>query len=282
MDFRRKVKARMEKKTEIKVGEEVGKLVEKEEKARDKNRMKTGIAEEEMMVNEEVGNMADKTDQDEGEGEVVAGQRRKLNQDQQAREKGDEVKEYPCPNCYNMFPGVEVLTNHFKNCYAVNSGFNASNEVADELKGGVSKKVDQDRKAGDLRDKFPCHQCGKIFYSMVGLGIHNSKYCKEDIDKEEVEMMEDESSDPTWEISTKKDRPKVKMFKCPDSDCKTKMKSKSALKQHIDIVHGNKAIKCPESDCNAKLKSKSTLKQHIDFVHGDRRFPCKVLSCKRR
>ena len=61
IDFRRKVKARMEKKTEIKVGEEVGKLVEKEEKARDKNRMKAGIAEEEMMVNEEGGNMADKT-----------------------------------------------------------------------------------------------------------------------------------------------------------------------------------------------------------------------------
>ena len=273
----------MEKKTDFKVGEEVGKLVGKGGKVEDKNRMKTGIArvEEEMVVNKEVGNMADKTDQDEGEGEVVVGQRRKLNQNQLARKKGDEVKEYPCPNCYNMFPGVEVLTNHFKNCYAVNSGFNGSNEVA-ELKGGVSKKVDHDRKAGDLRDKFPCHQCGKIFYSMVGLRIHNSKYCKEEIDKEEMEMMEDESSDPTWEIPTKKERPKVKIFKCPESDCKIKLFSKSAMKQHIDIVHGNKAIKCPESDCNAKLKSKSTLKQHVDFVHGERHFPCKVLSCKRR
>ena len=133
-----------------------------------------------------------------------------------------------------------------------------------------------------LRDKFPCQQCGKIFYSLVGLRIHNSKCCKEDIDKEEMEMMEDEGSDPTWEMSTKKDRSKVKLFKCPESDCKVKMKNKSGLQHHIELVHGNKTINCPESDCNAKLKSKTTLKQHIDFVHGDRRFPCKVPTCQRR
>ena len=26
----------------------------------------------------------------------------------------------------------------------------------------------------------PCQQCGKIFFSMVGLNIHKSKYCKEE------------------------------------------------------------------------------------------------------
>ena len=87
--------------------------------------------------------------------------------------------------------------------------------------------------------------------------------CKEDIDKEEVEMMEDESSDPTWEMSTKKDRPKVKLFKCPEIDCKVKMKSKSALKQHIDFVHGNKTINCPESECKAKLKMNKNICIHL-------------------
>ena len=80
---------------------------------------------------------------------------------------------------------------------------------------------------------------------------------QEDTDRE-VEMMEDEdSSDPTWELS-QQEKPKAK---------KARMK----------------VLKCPKVDCKAKLKSKSSLKQHIDFVHGEReRFPCKVPSCNRR
>ena len=66
--------------------------------------------------------------------------------------------------------------------------------------------------------------------------------------------MEDESSDPTWEMSIEKNRPKVKLFKCPESNCRTKMKSKGAMKQHIDSAHGNKTIICPEGDCKVKLK----------------------------
>jgi|ERR1712192_101469 len=237
-------------------------------------------------------------------------------------EKGDdEVKGYPCPNCYNMFPSVEILTTHFKNCYAVIPEFKAYKEpegVHGRMAGGefitnnnnvkslpevkivnpanpfdsgacgevhhsmVELKLHQQ---SCLRDKFPCNQCGKIFYSMIGLRIHDSKFCKENIDKEkeEVEMMEDEGSDPDWEFSTtKKERSKVKLFKCPESNCKAKMKNKFSLKRHITSVHGNKTIKCPETDCKAELKSKSTLRQHIDFVHGERHFPCKVRSCNRR
>ena len=131
--------------------------------------MKTGTMGmgEEMMVDEEVGDMAD---QDGGDGGVMVGQGRRLNRDQLSREKGDEVMEYPCPNCYNMFPSVEILTIHFKNCYVINPEFKASNEMA-ELKGGVTKKGVHGGKAGEgvtsnvkslSGDPFDCRACGKV------------------------------------------------------------------------------------------------------------------------
>ena len=153
------------KRTEIKVGKKVGRLVEKGKEVKDKNRMKTGTVgvEEEMMVDEEVGKMVD---QDGGDGGAMVGQGRRLNRDQPSREKGDEVMEYPCPNCYNMFPSVEILTNHFKNCYLINPEFKASHEM-DELKGGVSRKGVLDGKAGEevtnvKTNPFDCGTCGKV------------------------------------------------------------------------------------------------------------------------
>ena len=164
--------AKKKKGTEKKVGPEVGRLEEKRKEVEDRKRMKdkTEIMGLEEELDEKVENGAD---QDRSEMGVVVVQGRRSNQDQLSRERGDEVKAYPCPNCYNMFPSVEVLTTHFKNCYAVNPEFKASHEMA-ELKGGVSKKVVHDRMAGEdaangvkvvnAANPFDCGACGKVLH----------------------------------------------------------------------------------------------------------------------
>ena len=158
-------KTKKKRTAENKVGKEVGRLVAKGKEVKDKNRVTTGTmgVEEEMMMDEEVGNMAD---QDGGDGVATVGQERKLNRDQPTREKRDEVIEYPCPNCYNMFPSVEILTDHFKNCFVINPEFKASKEMA-KLKGGANP--------------FDCGSCGKVLHIKIWTILHPiicSPFCR--------------------------------------------------------------------------------------------------------
>ena len=159
MDLAGKTTARVEKKSNKKITKKkVGRLVvEKESEVEDRNRALNkagrGVEEVEKMVIEKVNDKADATGKDEEEGGMKVGGGEKLNQDQQLTlAGGDEVKEYPCPNCYNMFPSVEILTNHFKNCYVIKQ--EAGEEVAN------------DAKRMNAADPSNCGACGKVFFTL--------------------------------------------------------------------------------------------------------------------
>ena len=154
MDLVGKTTARVEKKSNKKITKKkVGRLVEKESEVEDRNKAGRGVEEVEKMVIEKVSDKADTTGKDEEEGGMKVGGGEKLNQDQQLTlAGGDEVKEYPCPNCYNMFPSVEILTNHFKNCYVIKQ--EAGEEVAN------------DAKRMNAADPSNCGACGKVFFTL--------------------------------------------------------------------------------------------------------------------
>ena len=105
---------------------------------------------------------------------------------------------------------------------------------------------------GEEKVLFACQPCGKIFFSMVGLNIHKSKYCKGE-ETMEVGMVESQDSDPEWEMAkSKKRRPRGKLMKCPEKGCKAKLKSRSSLKEHIKFVHGERRIPCPAQPCTQR------------------------------
>ena len=49
--------------------------------------------------------------------------------------------------------------------------------------------------------------------------------------------------------------------------------TKKKLKQHQDEVHKNTGLKCKE--CDQRVKSRSSLNQHMQVVHEGVRFPCR-------
>ena len=69
------------------------------------------------------------------------------------------------------------------------------------MAGGVGKEEEKIEGVvgGDKKALVPSQPCGKIFFSMVGLNIHKSKYCKEE-EKMVVGMVESQDSDPEWEM----------------------------------------------------------------------------------
>ena len=185
-------------------------------------------------------NMIQKTRQDSvqgRDGDVGSG----------GRSKSGERMYYSCPNCSKMLPSMQALTNHFKNCYVLS-------EKEAGMAGGVGKEEEKIEGVvgGEEKVLFQCQPCGKIFFSMVGLNIHKSKYCKEE-EKMEVGMVESQDSDPEWEMAkSKKRRPRGKLMKCPEKGCKAKLKSRSSLKEHIKFVHGERRIPCPAQPCTQR------------------------------
>ena len=194
------------------------------------------------------------------------------------------LKKYPCPNCSNLFGNMGALTNHFKKCYVLS-------DKGAGVAGGVGEK---EEKFGEVvkeegKALFPCQQCGKIFFSMVGLNIHKGKYCKnqptQQFSKEEMDMdvevgtIEDQESDPEWEMSDSKQR-----FKCPVHPCKRRQLDYKSMQQtnegfnifrfsrtshipdHLRSDHGAAKLQC--NRCEKEFNGRATLGRHFKKVHN--------------
>ena len=208
------------------------------------------------------------------------------------------LKKYPCPNCSNLFGNMGALTNHFKKCYALS-------DKGAGMAGGVGEEEEKFGKVVKEEGKalFPCQQCGKNFFSMVGLNIHKGKYCrnqptqqfsKEEMDMEvEVGTIEDQESDPEWEMGmsdsnskSKKDHSsgKLQRFKCPVHPCKRRQLDYKSMQQtnegfnifrfsrtshipdHLRSDHGAAKLQC--NLCEKEFNGRATLGRHFKKVHN--------------
>ena len=211
-------------------------------------------------------------------------------------EKQPGLKKYPCPNCYNLFGNMGALTNHFKKCYVLS-------DKGAGVAGGVGEKEEKFEEVVKEEGKalFPCQQCGKIFFSLVGLNIHKGKYCKnqptQQFSKEEMDMevevgtIEDQESDPEWEMGmsdsnskSKKDHSsgKLQRFKCPVHPCKRRQLDHKSMQNerfnifrfsrtshipdHLRSDHGAAKLQC--NLCEKEFNGRATLGRHFKKVHN--------------
>jgi len=70
------------------------------------------------------------------------------------------------------------------------------------------------------------------------------------------------------------------------ADCGLKCTSQSALKSHVEVIHGGLGIDerrihfCPEADCGRAFTKKGNLNAHIQISHVGKRFVCGVVDVR--
>ena len=70
------------------------------------------------------------------------------------------------------------------------------------------------------------------------------------------------------------------------TECGLKCTSKSALKSHVEVLHGDLGVNerkvhvCPEPDCGRAFTKKGNMNAHIQISHAGKRFVCGVVDRK--
>lgn len=93
--------------------------------------------------------------------------------------------------------------------------------------------------------------------------------------------------DPTSPAEFARDKPRRNgecgapgTFVCPESGCARKMKTRSSLKKHLQLVHGPRNHVCAE--CGKAFPESSKLKRHFMVHTGEKPFQCTFKGCGKR